>query len=924
VNNTGESHIDVQRRLEQWKLEATDPQHPNYGHADLDHPLTMYTTISDLVDKLRETPENFTKQDVVALFGSLNSGGRMKNKVADENPLPQLQEYLLTLLYGDGAPGARIAAASRAIRFAAENMLGELYGWAHAEEVPLHNQCATNALAYLGYEFDPRHYEAFVAAHEQFNQVYQQHVGHLNPDLPLNLEIDKFYNVIDKVDLKARILGHPFDRLFADWNEAEWAFEILTEAAHTLGIEGPDDQRAAFNLRYRGGEHHLRLDYGTWLVLGFSGSEGVLREVNLALLDGQVTLEPTYQGRFAQRPEEQPVSLYGFAAEAVRPMPEDLRATFARTLDLVKARFAGRKKSLHWKANKPAVAQAVFDLGARELLLRQGMAPLTTRATEAEAEEPAAPTETHTSGVRKSLPDACPFTPQTFEMLAQLHEQPTYEFYTAQKDALKEHVMEPFKQLMMAVREELPRAIQDKMETERRIFAQILKQFAMQGCWTFYWGAFYPKGGKRTEDAQLFLWINRERVEFGFYIGEYGSDQRNRFLRNCRENLDVLARVLGENLPEQQPLFFGEREDLVGGIKGSGAVKDHPSFQEWLRDPADAGISVAVLLLREQVLQYTTSQLAVRIVEAYERLYPLVLLATLDNPMPAIGDYLDRVEPPPPNPPYPLSACAAQTGFGEALLARWIRAVERKGQAVLYGPPGTGKTYVAEHLARHLIGGGDGFYEIVQFHPAYAYEDFVQGIRPKAKVDGQLDYPVVPGRFLHFCEEAESREGRCVLIVDEINRANLARVFGELMYLLEYRDRKVPLAAGGSLRIPKNVRIIGTMNTADRSIALVDHALRRRFAFLALYPNYDLLQKYHQSTGFDVQPLISVLRKLNRQIGDRHYEVGITFFLREDVSEQLEDIWTMEIEPYLEEYFFDQQDKVDSFRWRQVSREILP
>jgi len=119
------------------------------------------------------------------------------------------------------------------------------------------------------------------------------------------------------------------------------------------------------------------------------------------------------------------------------------------------------------------------------------------------------------------------------------------------------------------------------------------------------------------------------------------------------------------------------------------------------------------------------------------------------------------------------------------------------------------------------------------------------------------------------------------------------------------------------------VRIIGTMNTADRSIALVDHALRRRFAFLALYPNYDILRHYHQTTGFDVETLISVLKKLNRQIGDRHYEVGITFFLQEDLAEQIDDIWRMEIEPYLEEYFFDQPDKVEAFHWDKVEKDIL-
>ena len=274
-------------------------------------------------------------------------------------------------------------------------------------------------------------------------------------------------------------------------------------------------------------------------------------------------------------------------------------------------------------------------------------------------------------------------------------------------------------------------------------------------------------------------------------------------------------------------------------------------------------------------------------------------------------------------PPYSIQEMARETGLEEGELSRWIRAIERKGQAVLYGPPGTGKTFIAERLAKHLIGGADGFMELVQFHPAYAYEDFVQGIRPKAREDGGLEYPVVPGRFLDFCERAEARQGRCALIIDEINRANLARVFGELMYLLEYRDREVPLASGGFLRIPQNVRMIGTMNTADRSIALVDHALRRRFAFLALYPRYEVLRKYHKENTFNVESLINLLSKLNKEIGDRHYEIGISFFLRKDLSDQIEDVWRMEIEPYLEEYFFDQPDKTDAFRWDKVGKEIL-
>ena len=277
------------------------------------------------------------------------------------------------------------------------------------------------------------------------------------------------------------------------------------------------------------------------------------------------------------------------------------------------------------------------------------------------------------------------------------------------------------------------------------------------------------------------------------------------------------------------------------------------------------------------------------------------------------------------NPPYPLSRCAEETGLGLEILEGWVRAVNRKGQAIIYGPPGTGKTYVAERLARHLIAEGTGFAELVQFHPAYAYEDFIQGIRPETRADGSLKYVMVPGRFLEFCRKAEASKDTCVLIIDEINRANLSRVFGELMYLLEYRDQQVPLAGGGSLRIPPNVRIIGTMNTADRSIALVDHALRRRFAFLALFPDFEVLRKFHSgSSDLEIELLISVLTKINNQINDPHFAVGISYFLREDLSAEIGDIWKMEIEPYLEEYFFDQSDKASQFAWEQVKSQVMP
>jgi 5-methylcytosine-specific restriction protein B len=209
----------------------------------------------------------------------------------------------------------------------------------------------------------------------------------------------------------------------------------------------------------------------------------------------------------------------------------------------------------------------------------------------------------------------------------------------------------------------------------------------------------------------------------------------------------------------------------------------------------------------------------------------------------------------------------------------------------------------------------------VQFHPAYSYEDFIQGIRPQSQ-NGILAYPLVPGRFLEFCKKAEFREDACVLILDEINRANLAQVFGELMYLLEYRDKEIPLAGGNRFRIPKNVRIIGTMNTADKSIANIDHALRRRFAFIELCPNYKVLRSYHQKRGLTVDRLINILQQLNQVIADKNYEIGISFFLTDNLRDDIEDIWRMEIEPYLEEYFFNQLEKLDEFRWDKIKGRV--
>lgn len=512
------------------------------------------------------------------------------------------------------------------------------------------------------------------------------------------------------------------------------------------------------------------------------------------------------------------------------------------------------------------------------------------------------------------------FTRETFTLLAALDETPTLVFYRAHEEAFREQVIGPFQAVFHGVCQQLPVAITDRMETDKNLFSRVAKNdYGQGGAWSHYWGALSLKGLKKTESAQLLLWMNYEYLECGFTIGHYADEVVERFQRNCQRYRHQLAQWLGE--------AFSPDVFIMGGATDEDGEYLQPvSLTEWLNDIDRFGFRITRQWLPDEVLHLSKGDLCAVIAQTFQQVYPFIILATEDEPLPIIARYLSieetEEETPTMQPELPLEEIAETTGFDLALLERWVHAIHRKKQAILYGPPGTGKTFLAELLAQHLIGGGDGFYELVQFHPAYAYEDFIQGIRPHTRPDGNLEYPLVPGRFLEFCVKASQRTDPCVLIIDEINRANLARVFGELMFLLEYRDQVIPLAGGGTLSIPANVRLLGAMNTADRSIALVDHALRRRFAFLSLAPNYDALRRFHAKYDHAVDGLVKVLEALNKEINDTHYSVGISFFMREHLWDELDDIWQMEIEPYLEEYFCDRPERVDAYRWDRIHDKV--
>lgn len=256
-----------------------------------------------------------------------------------------------------------------------------------------------------------------------------------------------------------------------------------------------------------------------------------------------------------------------------------------------------------------------------------------------------------------------------------------------------------------------------------------------------------------------------------------------------------------------------------------------------------------------------------------------------------------------------------------SFLKRIERQLERKRQVIFQGPPGTGKTHVAQKLAKRLAGRKERV-TLVQFHPSYAYEDFVEGYRPELE-GGQPTFTLRRGPLLQAAERAsgDSEDNKHFLVIDEINRGNVAKVFGELYFLLEYRDEEVHLQYSNTpFSLPKNLYIIGTMNTADRSIALVDLALRRRFSFVEFHPDDEpiksllraWLKKHGKTEMAWVADLLDEANKLLKD--DRNVAIGPSHFFEKDLSKEVvTDIWSHSIIPYVEEALIGNPDRVKDF-----------
>ncbi len=398
----------------------------------------------------------------------------------------------------------------------------------------------------------------------------------------------------------------------------------------------------------------------------------------------------------------------------------------------------------------------------------------------------------------------------------------------------------------------------------------------------------------------------KQAIETGYQHKSYAYrgqrlEEFDRFLRRMRSGDLVLTTMRGQ-------IYLGEVAGPARFAESEHGLSNLRREVRWRTtgDPVDGS------QLRAPVPALLQSQAyIVDLTEAYDQLAGLIPPDATRLAPAAVPELPKR--PLAFNPV--TDAIAEELLMDRAELTTIVDLLWERRQVILYGPPGTGKTFLATRLARQLT--DDGAVKLVQFHPSYAYEDFFEGFRPEPGSSGTLTFTLRAGPFRDFAEVAAANPSTAyILIIDEINRANLAKVFGELYFLLEYRDESISLqySPDKEFTLPQNLFIIGTMNTADRSIARIDTAMRRRFAFVALDPRIapvrGLLDRWLKRHHLPPEAAL-LLDELNRRIADSDAAIGPSYLMDKRIyarEDGLSRVWQYSIMPLLEDLFYGQSD----------------
>jgi MoxR-like ATPase len=548
------------------------------------------------------------------------------------------------------------------------------------------------------------------------------------------------------------------------------------------------------------------------------------------------------------------------------------------------------------------------------------------------------------------------FDQQTVDYLLELPDHTSdAQWHLANKDRYERVLRDPMNHLIETLRADCIFRLDPEVAGTSHNISKLKKNdFGRGGYHDHYWAAFFDtNANSKIKSCQLFFrMLGKQRhCNYGFAFGN-----------DCDQYITNFHAAIAANRPAVQEYLLSAPEGTVVGLDASDDAMpiDVRVFAAQLAETdSNSGqpaisVTTPISIIRQfalEVLPQRAETLASDVGDFFRWVWPFFdaartgVWSTRSQLRVAVDDYESEIEID-EEAPRTLQDLSELSALPIERLHEIEDALLTKQQIILTGPPGTSKTYIAQLFARYFAAdreaNSQGKYTTLYMHANWAYEDFFEGIKPFT-ADGVLKFEPKLGCFLEWIDSLRTfrPNARHVLVLDEINRCDTAAVLGELLQLLEYRGRPVRLLSGRTFRFPSNVYIIGTMNSADRSIGRMDLALRRRFLWLDLVPDYDILRKWLKRTGNNPAGFSSnALKQCNQLLEDRgitpEQQVGHALFMlqtfgnetqasedRPLIPDALKRIVRFSVLPYVKELCVMQFGRVDASLVSQIEQVLV-